>query len=543
MTTRRSTPAGPHTLLAIDRGRASTSVAVLARIHQRWRLAASSVLPATVATEDQVARTIERLRSADPALASEIGLGEGSAVDIERTVVRSRVPSELAVLTVTERGQAHLAPIVAASGWRATPASIETHDARGMTALLLEPAIHGVLAAADRRAGADERGGLDDLGALLVGIAARRPDLPIVLSGAMTEQAARFETGSALPPQVVLAADPSAGDPPGELLRNVLAGMAEAADDARRHLAHGIEVLAEVLDRRVELLEVGASGAIRAVADPPAAGAHRGVRSGVVATAALVPPDIDEATLDGVARWTTTTLDRHRLRDRLADLALYPWGDAAGDGARLRMAAARAALTRLVEATPFLSTGPTPDVVVLAGGTWAVAPASAISLAVADVLRRPAAFQVAYDHARLLAPLGAMRDRPLARSILTDVVDDLLVPLGSVVMPSAVRSGRITAALTIDPGTGDGPARIELDPGGIGFVDLPPGLVGRADFSFRDAVDLGGRGRRFGIDIAGGLGGLLVDLRGIPLALPARSDRRRELLRGWQDAVWPGIEP
>ena len=46
-----------------------------------------------------MARTIERLRSADPALASEIGLGEGSAVDIERTVVRSRVPSELAVLT------------------------------------------------------------------------------------------------------------------------------------------------------------------------------------------------------------------------------------------------------------------------------------------------------------------------------------------------------------------------------------------------------------------------------------------------------------
>jgi hypothetical protein len=55
---------------------------------------------------------------------------------------------------------------------------------------------------------------------------------------------------------------------------------------------------------------------------------------------------------------------------------------------------------------------------------------------------------------------------------------------------------------------------------------------------FRDTVRLGGRGRRFAVDVAGGLGGLLVDLRDVPLRLPERQERRRELLEAWQDSLW-----
>ena len=59
-----------------------------------------------------------------------------------------------------------------------------------------------------------------------------------------------------------------------------------------------------------------------------------------------------------------------------------------------------------------------------------------------------------------------------------------------------------------------------------------------AELEFRDGVVLGGRGRRFALEVGGGLGGLLVDLRDVPLLLPDAPDRRREVLAGWQQATW-----
>ena len=52
---------------------------------------------------------------------------------------------------------------------------------------------------------------------------------------------------------------------------------------------------------------------------------------------------------------------------------------------------------------------------------------------------------------------------------------------------------------------------------------------------------LGARGRHFAVDVGGGLGGLLVDLRDVPLRLPERLERRRELLDAWQRALWAGL--
>ena len=51
---------------------------------------------------------------------------------------------------------------------------------------------------------------------------------------------------------------------------------------------------------------------------------------------------------------------------------------------------------------------------------------------------------------------------------------------------------------------------------------------------------LGTRGRHFAVEVGGGLGGLLVDLRDVPLRLPDRLEHRRELLIAWQDALWTG---
>src|SRR5207245_2876156 len=165
--------------------------------------------------------------------------------------------------------------------------------------------------------------------------------------------------------------------------------------------------------------------------------------SAVVAQAGIVPDRLDDATVDGVLRWSTVPLDRIRLRDRLGELRRAPWGDPEGDGASLRLAAARAALERLLDATPAFDAEPPPDLVVHAG---------------------------------------------------------------------------------------TGSSELDLVPGGLQLVDLPPGQVATAELEFRDPVVLGVRGRRFAVEVGGGLGGLLVDLRDVPLHLPERLEQRRELL-------------
>jgi hypothetical protein len=61
-----------------------------------------------------------------------------------------------------------------------------------------------------------------------------------------------------------------------------------------------------------------------------------------------------------------------------------------------------------------------------------------------------------------------------------------------------------------------------------------------AEFRFRDRVKLGGRGKHFAIDVTGGLAGLVVDLRDVPLRLPDRADLRGELLDAWQSVLVTG---
>jgi hypothetical protein len=256
------------------------------------------------------------------------------------------------------------------------------------------------------------------------------------------------------------------------------------------------------------------------------------------AEAGLAPVDPDEAVVDGVLGWSTVSIDRHRMRDRLRELRLSPWSDAAGEGGPLRLAAARAALQRLVDGTPDIDALPPADLLIISGGAWAVAPGPAIALAVVDVIRRPSVSQLAFDHARLLAPLGTIEDPGERQQMIRDLADDLLVPLGSVVMPQGLRAGRAGGRLVVHGVTGA--TELDLVYGGLELVDLPPGESAVAEFQFKDAVRLGARGRHFAIDVAGGLGGLLVDLRDVPLRLPERADRRQELLAAWQDALWAG---
>ena len=124
------------------------------------------------------------------------------------------------------------------------------------------------------------------------------------------------------------------------------------------------------------------------------------------------------------------------------------------------------------------------------------------------------------------------------RALLAELADDILAPLGSVIVPHGLRAGRSAGRLTVRGPAGE--TELDLVPGGLQLVDLPPGQIATADLRFRDPVDLGVRGRRLSVEVGGGLGGLLVDLRDVPLRLPERAERRRAMLEAWEGAFWAG---
>ncbi len=525
--------------VALDRGTATNAVAIVAAVGGTWRLLGSTSASTSVGADALVERLRRRLAQADPDLAGQLGLAQtGSGVDLPRVGCSTTRSPQAAVLAATRRIAEPLAAIAATAGWRVRTLVLDGAEILPVVTALADPRITIVVAATADPPGADERTLLPDLAAVVAAAADRRPDLVTVLAGGLATPGNRFEAllgdraGS-----TVLGPSPLADG--GDALRDLLDGLRGGSDDGRRALAAATGTLAEVLRRDVEVVEIGQGGATRAVAHWRAGAVSR-ARWASVPAAALLPPSFTDAHLDAVAGWLTTPVDRLRVRDRLRELALAPWGDAPGDGALLRMAAARAALARLVAATPMLDERPGPGVVVATGGAFAVAPAPAIALALADVLRRPGVRALGWDHARLLAPLGTIEDEDERRQVMADLRDDLLVPLGSVVMPAGLRAGRVAGSLSV--ARPEGPSELELVPGGIERVDLPPGERAVVELQFRDPVDLGVRVRHAAVEVAGGLGGLLVDLRDIPLRLPERPEPRRERLAAWQSGAWTGMD-
>lgn len=337
---------------------------------------------------------------------------------------------------------------------------------------------------------------------------------------------------------VLLAPDAQAGQPAGSALQQILEGLRAVENDSRLGIARSIASLAYVLDRSIEVFEVGLQGGLRARSEPVGEG-HLAVVSShcCLADASFAPSDPSEEVVDGVMAWSTNTQDRHRLMDGLNDLRLIPWGAAEGDGAVFRLAAAKAAVVRLLEATHEITAHPMPALLVAAGGIFSSLPPSVVALALADLVRRPGVSNLACDQARLLGPLGVIEDEAERRRLLANLADDILVPLGSLILPVGVKNGRSAGHLRLKDLTSI--SEIELHPGAVQVVDLPPGRAAQVDLDFRDAVRLSDRGHHFSVDVAGGMAGLLIDMRDIPLRISDRPESRRAALQTWQRGMWP----
>jgi hypothetical protein len=342
-------------------------------------------------------------------------------------------------------------------------------------------------------------------------------------------------------PHVLLAPDAEAGLPAGASLQQVLEGLRAFPNDSRLGVARSIASLAYVLDRSIESIEIGLQGGLWCRSEPFGQGHFTVVSShACLADASFAPADPSEEAIDSVMAWSTTVVDRHKAMDRLNDLRLNPWGESDGDGAVFRLTAAKAAFARLIAAEPEMAANPMPELMIAAGGVFASSPPSVVALAMADLARRQGVCHIAADGARLFGPLGVIEDESERRRLMANLADDILMPLGSLILPAGVRPGRSAGHLRLK---GASSAQdIELHPGVIQVVDLPPGRAARADLDFRDAVRLGTRARHFSVDVGGGLGGLLVDLRDIPMRISDRPESRRAALDAWQRGMWPEVD-
>ncbi len=536
----------PPAFFTLDHGTATLAGALIGRVDERWRLLAATALPAGGSPDALAGLLADRFRSADPARAAAMAGAPGRRTrkgtrppPAWPRLVASSVPAEtLAIIAATERTRARLEDAAVGAGWNVVSGSAERTDPLELTRLATRPGVVALLVGVADPPDADERDLAAELAAAAAGIAARRSGLRIFLAGLVPDAPLLDAWGA---PRIARLPAPSGapGDLADSALRAALASARSGPADSRRALAAAAGSLARVLSLRVEILEIGMAGAARVVASP-APGDDGGIAATVhlveVPDAALFRMD-HPGSIDRVDHWFTQGLDRARLRDRLAELAIAPWSDLDGDGAFLRGAALRAAVERLLAATdPVLGVGGV-DLVIGVGGAWSAVPAPAAAHVVADVVRRPGVVQVAIDHARLLGPIGTIADDAERDAVLVDVLDDLLLPLGTIVTPRGLRPNRAAGQLVLDAGGAH--TEVELVAGGLTLVDLPPGVKGMAELAFRGTPELGPRGRRFRVAVSGGLAGLLLDLRDIPLRLPERADRRRELLGTWERALWP----
>jgi hypothetical protein len=529
----------PLAFFTLDHGTASTAAALVAPVAGRFRLLAADAQPAGLPADALLGRLVDAAVASDAASVPDASSWRRWA----RLEVVTRPAPRVVIAAPDEAGLTAMAAAATGAGWRIVGRlRADRLDALEGTAACLgaHPDLLAVAGAHDPTT--RERAALAEVTALIRAAFERRPGLTCLLAGGAAEAAEGWSDPRLVLGPAATAAGSAEPTPLGELLVDLASEVAARAArtdaptrpeavDGRRAFAVAITSLAAILEQRVEAVDVGAAGGTRLAAGPHGREARLHLADGGLVPHALLD---DDRLVDTIVAWSTVHDDAFLQRDHLRNLALWPWRDVSGDGVHLRIAAARAALARLDAAW---SSRPAPDLVVVSGGCFSVMPPGVAELLVLDTMRRPGGAAVAHDHARLLAPLGSIDDEDDRRRLLVDLLDDLLLPLGSVMVAPGSRPARHPGRVHVG---GPGPGHdLPLVPGAVQVVPVAAGSTALVEFDTRDGGWLGPRARRVALEVSGGLGGLLIDTRDVPLHLPDRADRRRDLLEAWERPLWP----
>ncbi|MEX1296953.1 MAG: hypothetical protein AB1Z67_12375 [Candidatus Limnocylindrales bacterium] len=528
----------------LDRGTVSTTAALIAPVDGRYRMAAAASAPVGIDPESVLEDLAWRVARTD---ASVAGSMEGWR-DWSRLEVFTGPPPRGVLVAASEAAGEMLERAFDGAGW-----TIEGRffgpapDIVALGEACLDPDLHAVVMGGRDAAEENELGAAQQLWPRVASLARFRDDLAVVASGPFVDRPEGIPDGRLFslpaPERVSSRSESQLRSAALQVGRFLADRGATPGIDARSALRASVHSLATVLEASVDGIEIGVASGSRTLAAPGIEQGH-----GVYATAGSFPRALltDADAGDAVLRWSTLGGgDPAAWLDGVRNLVLRPWAAAGSNGARLRLAALRAALERLEAA--WADAGDADrggaGVVALSGGAFAGLPPAAVALALVDGVRRAGAVSLLHDHAGVLAPLGALPVEADRQRLLGDLMGDCLLPLGSAIVTGTIperKKGKAPARMSIASVLGD--QRLQLDPGELQLVDLPPGISASIGIDPGEGTILGSEGAPISMEVNGGLGGLFVDTRPIPLDLPDGGEARRSRLETWEAPVWAGSE-
>ncbi|RKY16468.1 MAG: hypothetical protein DRQ55_17935 [Planctomycetota bacterium] len=529
----------------LDRGTVGTTAALIAPVDGRYRMLAAASAPSALDPESILEDLAWRVARTDASVAGSMeGWREWSRLEVHT----GRPPRAVLVAASSETGEL-LERAFVGGGWSVVARFFEPDpDLIAFGEACLDPQVDAVIVGGRDGVEEAELEAARRLWPRTGALARYRDDLAVIACGPFAERPEGIPDGRLFslpaPDPVPLTAE--------SMLRGAaqqmgvhLAGRDEpAATDGRTALRTSIASLAGMLGNRVDGIEIGVAAGSRTLAGAEGESSHA-----AIAAAGLLPSSLleDEEAGDAVLRWCTLPGDPAVRQDGLRELVLHPWIATDGDGVHLRLAALRAALERLegIWTSSAAEDGSdAADVLVLSGGAFAALPPAAAALAAIEGIRRTGAVSILHDHAGVLAPLGALPIESDRRRLLADLMDDCLLPLGSALLTGSLgKRGRKEPVFgTMHISSALGEEHLRLEPGILRLIDLPPGMTARLDIDPGDSPVLGVQGRRLSLDVRGGLGGLLIDTRSIPLDLPTGAEQRRSALEAWEAPVWVGSD-
>ena len=396
---------------AVDLGAATTSAALIGRVAGRWRLSAPLACPADVPTQ-LLGVLVERFVDGRPRARRAHRRRARRRRTWPRLEARSSTPDPRHGRRVGAGARPARRP-PSGAGWRVRRRQRgAARSARADRARCSTPTSTASSSGpASRRAPTNGRARRP--AALVAAAAARRPELTVVLAGGMARAGAPLRgRGRAARARSSLAPAATAGSAPGAALRELLdRGSARRRTTARPRSSAGSSAR-----RRARPAGRGGrdrlDGAVR-VQPRPARGDDVAYVHWSVAGRCRRSSRASRTSRASTACWAgrPSPFDRHRMRDRLRELRLAPWGDAAGDGAP-PPARRRPGRARHASSPPPRSSRRSRR----RTSSWSpAAPGRSRRVRrspspLADVMRRPGAAQLAFDHARLLGPLGTIED-------------------------------------------------------------------------------------------------------------------------------------
>ncbi|MCA1587748.1 MAG: glutamate mutase L [Chloroflexi bacterium] len=532
--------------LLVDTGTAWTKAGVIGRVRGRWRLVAHAAQPAMWGEDELMRRLVEQLAaSADPRLTGRFHDLLSRATRVEcRTPERA---ARLAVVAVSRELSGSAARRAAeAAGWHVTE-MISFDDGRTLAervALIQAAEVDAWLVA----------GGFDDarsaraLEAAALVAAARRPGGPPVVwagSAALSEDVrGMFEKGAAT---AVANPRPDARrDEPAALrthLQALLRRTVGPEDEERLTpvaLPRAVGALSAATGFRVLAVDIGATTAMRVLAEPDGTTESRVHARGGLAGARLLP-----SAPGRIVRTDVDAGDEPAVADLLHNLHARPASlPQTAEELAATQAATRLLLTSLLED----GTGGSLDLVIGAGRVIAAAPHPAQALRMLlDGVRPVGVTQLAVDSGALLGPLGSLTDAEISEGLAL-LADDLLVPLGTSVVCRGGEPGRVAMRVTLHRAGWPAHGPVEVRTGQVQVLPLPRGQEADLIIEPANGVTLGGtrRSPRITATATGGTVGVALDARGVPIGLPRRADDRRALVASWRDALMreapPGAE-